>query len=241
MLTELLRLSIQMKQFLSFFSDARLIGVSLLLGIHGQAFSAPIAISQAGDNAIEINESFRNFYSFADGTPWSANTGYEQANTLTAFFAEYQAEQALFLIFSGPGGLAGGVDFDIVGSQGRISFVDDPIRTLPDGSRVPRDPVVGSNVSMNYVENYTDGLIYSGLTSQDWSINIDFNSSYGLDGFRFLGFDGQGNDTVMFEQDSLPSSLQFINTARSVSTPSILMLLLIGMVFAFTRNSIKRI
>ena len=53
-------------------------------------------------NALKINESFESFYNF---TNWSANTGFEKANELVAFFALDDMDNlGLYMIFGGPSG-----------------------------------------------------------------------------------------------------------------------------------------
>ena len=143
-------------------------------------------------------------------------------------------DTALFLIFGGPGGNAGTADFDIVGSEGGISFIDDPVRRDPEtGEITQRDPINGNNVSMKYVAGYTDGLIFSGITSDDWSIDINFNSVTGIDNYRFLTFDEQGNDSVLYSMSGTPSSI----SVQTVSAPIVSLLMLFGLGYLVYRRA----
>lgn len=222
------------RQFI--FSIKTLVAVCLvLMSTIGNA--GLIKIEESEISAIELSDTFRSFYAFASVTPWSANTGLERANTLVAFLAEYADEQALFLIFSGPGGDAGSANFDIVGSEGGISYVDDPIRTDPvTGVRTPRDPVVGNNVSMTYIEGYTDGLIFSGLFSDDWNIDIDIFSTTGIDNFVFLSFDEDGNESVAYSTSGVPNRL-LVGNLELVSAPILSLVTLAGIVLLLRRRA----
>lgn len=178
-----------------------------LLGFSSITSATVIEINGTRLNPIEIDESFRTFYRYADPTPYSANTGYELANTFTMFFAKHADDLALFMIFSGPDGDAGGVNFDIDG-DGELIYLDDPVRREPGTGRIiERDPIVGNNVSLNYVAGYTDGLIYGGSIESNWSLNINFNDSYGLDGYRMLSFDRNGGYTIADSGSNMPSAI----------------------------------
>lgn len=180
-------------------------------------------------NALKLSDSFESFYNFND---WSANTGFEQANKLVAFFAENDSNAlGLYMIFSGPTGGAGDINFDINGPTGNVVFVDDPSG---------RDPVVatanGTNVTFKYVAGKTDGLVYSDFTGDAWNLDILFNTFSGVDGYSFLSFDPSGNSTVAASGSSLenltltsfPSS-----NAAEVSAPSTLMILGLSIVCIF--------
>lgn len=167
-------------------------------------------------NALQLTESFEDFYNFDDPNTFSANTGLEQANSVVAFLAESANELALFLIFSGPGGDAGSADFDITGTDGAISFVDDAQETP-----------TASNVIFNYVAGKTDGLIFSGLTDASWSVDVIFNATTGLDSLTFLTFDDQGESSVLFATSGVPEALNVQTVA--VSAPLTGALLLTGL------------
>jgi hypothetical protein len=182
--------------------------------------------------ALKMNESFKSFYNFAD---WKANTGYEKANELVAFFAYDQNDAlGLYMIFGGPSGDAGSIVFDINGVDGSVIFVDDP------GNR---DPVVstatGTNVTFGYIAGKTDGLIFSDFSSDFWALDIIFDTYSGIDGYTFLTFDSNGVDSVALQGNgledisilSLPSS-----NLVAVNSPST-----IGMLFlALAGVSLKR-
>lgn len=147
-------------------------------------------------NALKINESFESFYNF---TNWSANTGFEKANELVAFFALDDTDKlGLYMIFGGPSGQAGSIVFDINGNDGEVVFVDDP------GNR---DPVVsttaGTNVTFSYIAGKTDGLVFSNFSSDFWGLNIVFDSFSGIDGYSFLSFDDNGQASTVLSGTGL--------------------------------------
>jgi hypothetical protein len=184
-------------------------------------------------NALKINESFESFYNF---TNWSANTGFEKANELVAFFALDEMDNlGLYMIFGGPSGQAGNIVFDINGNNGEVVFVDDP---------GDRDPVVstatGTNVKFTYVAGKTDGLVFSNFLGDFWGLDIVFGSFSGIDGYSFLSFDGNGQATTVLSGTGL-DDISILSVPGSnvtqVSAPStILMFALVLMGMATVRR-----
>ena len=177
---------------------------------------------------LELTGTFESFYNFTD---WSANTGFEKANELVAFFALDDTDTlGLYMIFGGPGGDAGNIVFDINGGDGEVTFVDDP---------GDRDPVVststGTNVTFSYVAGKTDGLVYSNFSSDFWGLDIIFNSFSGIDGYTFLTFDDNGQSSVALSGSGLedisilsaPSSN--VVSANAPSTVMMFALAIIGL------------
>jgi len=169
---------------------------------------------------LELTETFESFYDFTD---WSANTGFEKANELVAFFALDDSNTlGLFMIFGGPGGDAGSIVFDINGGDGEVVFVDDP------GNR---DPVVstatGTNVTFSYAAGKTDGLVYSNFSSDFWGLDIIFDSFSGIDGYTFLTFDDSGQSSVALSGASL-EDISILSVADSnvvsANSPSTVMI-----------------
>lgn len=129
-------------------------------------------------------------------------------------FAELNNEYAMFLMISGPGGAAGAVSGDVSGSEGAISFIDDP------GGR---DPVSGSSISWTYAANKTDGLIFSGITSDVWTIDVNLTKvSGGFTGVNFLTFDNIGNDTKALSLGLTADAVDFsINSIQSTAVAAV--------------------
>ncbi|MDO6539764.1 PEP-CTERM sorting domain-containing protein [Alteromonas stellipolaris] len=186
-----------------------------------QAKAAIISVEGVEVEALSINTSFESFYNFTD---WSANTGYEIANELVAFFVTDASDAlGLFMIFSGPGGDAGSVNFDLLSSEGSVVFVDDP-----DG----RDPIVGTNVSFGYAADKTDGLVFSEFVSDSWFIDVVFNSVSGVSGFNFLTFDANGVADIATSgslSDFSISSASAPSAPVGVPAPSSLLILLLSL------------
>lgn len=195
--------------------------VMFLVSSAFQAKAAVISVDGTEVDALSINTSFESFYNFTD---WSANTGYEIANELVAFFVTDDSNAlGLFMIFSGPGGDAGSLNFDLLSSEGSVVFVDDP-----DG----RDPIVGTNVTFGYAADKTDGLVFSDFISESWSLDVVFNSVSGVNGFSFLSFDASGVATVASAgalTDFNVSSTVAPGAPVSVPTPSSLLILLLSL------------
>ena len=186
-----------------------------------QAKAAIISVEGVEVEALSINTSFESFYNFTD---WSANTGYEIANELVAFFVTDASDAlGLFMIFSGPGGDAGSLNFDLLSSEGSVVFVDDP-----DG----RDPIVGTNVSFGYAADKTDGLVLSEFVSDSWFIDVVFNSVSGVSGFNFLTFDANGVADVATSGSLSDFSISSANAPSApigVPAPSSLLILLLSL------------
>lgn len=201
------------------------IAAVMLVSASLSANAALIVNGSTEVNALQLSESFESFYDFNN---WSANTGFEQANELVAFFATNDADElGLYMIFSGPTGSAGAINFDINGSNGSVIFVDDP-----DG----RDPVVstatGSNVTFSYVAGKTDGLVYADFVGDLWSLDILFNRFTGINGYSFLTFDSAGNSSAAVSGTGLDNLTltSFPSSSVSVSTPSTLMIFALSVV-----------
>lgn len=203
----------------------KVIAAAMLVSASLSANAALIVNGSTEVNALQLSESFVSFYDFKD---WSANTGLEQANELVAFFAiDDTDELGLYMIFSGPTGSAGAINFDINGSNGNVIFIDDPSG---------RDPVVatstGSNVSFSYVAGKTDGLVYADFVGDLWSLDILFNRFTGINGYSFLTFDSAGNSSTAVSGTGLENLTltSFPSSSVSVSTPSTLMIFALSIV-----------
>ncbi|WP_218418599.1 PEP-CTERM sorting domain-containing protein [Alteromonas lipotrueae] len=197
--------------------------VMFLVSSAFQAKAAIISVDGTEVDALSINTSFESFYNFTD---WSANTGYEIANELVAFFVTDDSNAlGLFMIFSGPGGDAGSLNFDLISSEGSVVFVDDP------GGR---DPIVGTNVSFGYAAGKTDGLVFSDFVTESWAIDVVFNNFSGVTGYNFLSFDASGTASVAasgaltdFNVSSTASATP--GAPISVPAPSSLLILMLSL------------
>ena len=201
---------------------------SLVMAVSTYTSAGIITSNGSAVNPLSLGESFEDFYNWGNGNQYSSNTGLEVSNSVVAFMAEYQNDLALFMIFSGQNGAAGVANFDITGTEGGISYVDDP----------NNDPVNGSNVKLRYAQGRTDGIIYSGLQSDVWSIDVVFNHLKNINNLTFLTFDGQGTSSVLYTTSTVPEafSVSSIDVSAVVSAPAISLLTLLGFGFVTYRR-----
>jgi hypothetical protein len=175
-------------------------------------------------NSIDLNGSnstFEDFYQFSF-SDYSSHTGLEVKNRAIVFIAELNSEFAMFMMLSGPGGKKANVIGDITGTEGLISFIDDPGGI---------DPLTGSQIDWKYSENKNDGLIYSGLLTEIWNIDVGLTKVSGvLNGVDFLTFDTAGNvsTALSIELSSNLANFTVVSTANTdvlaVDSPSSIIL-----------------
>jgi hypothetical protein len=215
-----------------------------LIGASYSSNAALLYVEGTEVQAIDINESLESFYNFSSSN-YSANTGFELANQLVAFFAtDSVGDLGLYLIFGGPGSDAGNVNFDITTDDGQIVFVDDP--NAATRSDTITATTSGYSIDFIYGANRTDGLIYSDFTGENWDMLLSFNQTTGLDGFSFLTFDATGNDEVAISGTSL-STLDISSAQSSPASPVavnapnslILLVLSISLVLASRKRKLR--
>lgn len=178
-----------------------------------------ISVNGTEVEALDLNGSYKSFLDFYDYNTvnrFTSNTGLEQADSIVMFFAELNNEFSFFTLVSGPLGGRGAATADISGTEGTLSFVDDPADQT------------GNQVNWTYDQRRGDGLIYSGLSNGSWLLNTSFSQLTNIDSFEVLTFSGgdfanatsalSGNDTEYtaissgssIVQVSEPSTLAFV-------------------------------
>jgi hypothetical protein len=196
------------------------------------ANAALISANGVGINALDLNgtvSSFEEFYDMGGSSPFSSNTGFEISNQIVLFVATLNNEYAIFNTISGAGGLAGTLQASVTGTDGNISFLDDP-----------SEPVSGNTISWQYIADRGDGLIFSNFTSDLWSVNFDFLQSSNVFGFNVLSFDVNGNDSVALNTQGIPSNLVITSsTIMPVGTPASLTLLGLGLLLISARSRLQ--
>ena len=200
-----------------------------VLGASFNSNAAFMSVDGVEVEALDINQSLESFYNFSSSN-YSANTGFELANQLVAFFATDNADNlGLYLIFGGPGSDAGNVNFDITSSDGEIIYVDDPNAATRSDTVISTS--TGYSVDLIYGANRTDGLILSNFAGDIWDMALSFNETTGIDSFSFLTFDSSGADSVaLFSNDVSEILISSISTTApnsptAVIAPSTLMIL----------------
>lgn len=189
------------------------------------ANAAFLSVNDISVNALTLNETLESFYGFDN---WQANTGLEVDNELVAFFAiDSSDELGFYMIFGGPSGNKGVVNFDIIGNNGEVTFVDESRDKVQDTTN-------GTKVKFTYGAGFTDGLIYSNFIGDDWELAIDFGVISGVTGFSFLSFGTDGDATTVLSDSPLQNfdiaSTSSLASATSVSTPGTLAIFAVGLV-----------
>lgn len=200
-----------------------LVSCSLLLS--SIANSAVITANGVAINPLNLSEDYDSFYEFYDyrTSNSSSHTGFEKRDRVVIFLTQIKDEIALIMTAGGPGGFTGTLGAYINGSEGAISFLDDP-----DGT----DTFDGSIINWAYSRNKSDGVIFSGIFSSNWSIDIGLQKrGGGLSGIDILTFDQN-------KQVSTAVALQGISKRHfsqirieSVSSPAIAALFGLALVF----------
>lgn len=207
-----------------------LVSCSLLLS--SIANSAVITANGVSINPLNLSEEYDSFNDFYDYrlSNSSSHTGFEKRDRVVIFLTQIKDEIALIMTAGGPGGFTGKLGAYINGSEGAISFLDDP-----DGS----DTFDGSIINWAYSRNKSDGLIFSGIFSDNWAIDIGLQKrGGGLSGIDILTFDNNKQVSTAFALQGISkrhfSELRF----ESVSAPA--MATLFGLSLVFLRLRAKR-
>lgn len=198
----------------------QILAAGFALAMAHTANASMISVNGTSVEALDLNgsySSFLDFYDYNTVNVFTSNTGLEQSNTIVMFFAELNSEFSLFTLVSGPLGGSGKASVNVVGSDGAISFVDDAAESTST-----------SFVNWVYSGKKGDGLIYSGITDDFWSLDLEFAGLQNIKGLEFLSFTNgllnnataaiSGNDTTYNVLGS-PSS-----SAVQVSEPTTLAL-----------------
>jgi hypothetical protein len=195
-----------------------------------------ISANGVGINALDLNgvaSSFEEFYDMGGSSPFSSNTGFELSNQIVFFVATLNSELAIFTTISGQGGLDGTLQASVTGTDGNISFLDDPT-----------EAVTGNTINWQYIANRSDGLIYSNFISDTWSVNFDFLQSSNVFGYNVLSFDANGNDSVALNLQGIPSNLAITSESTAppapVSAPAPATLALLGFGLLFISSMRRR-
>lgn len=181
-----------------------------VLAIAHTANAAIITVNGTTIEALDLNGSYTSvldFYDYNTVNRFTSNTGLEQSDSIVMFFAELNNEFSFFTLVSGPFGARGAATVNISGTEGTLSFVDDPA-----------DQVGITQVVWSYDQRRGDGLIYSDLSDGSWALSVDFSQLTNIDSFEVLTFSDGGLASVA----SVMSSNETDYTFTRVSEPSTL-------------------
>ena len=175
-------------------------------------------------NALDLNgvaSSFEDFYDYDANGKASANTGYESEGIVSVFFAELNNEIGIFTIAKGTNGLVTNLDMSAIGTEGGYSFVEEK-----------NEQESLTSVSWTIYNRKTDGSIYSGFTTNDWSVDFSFSNLTNIDQYQILTF--TGTNASVIELGSLAdgfvlSSFEAVNL-NLVPEPSLIGLLGLGII-----------
>ncbi|WP_414829887.1 hypothetical protein [Alteromonas sp. H39] len=171
-------------------------------------------------NAVNINEisatSFNNLYG---NSQFGANTGWEIANEMITFIAEFNNQFAIYSIFSdrfdANTGTAGSLTFSASG-DGVMTFRDDPGETT-----------LGDTVLYNWAADRTDGLIWGTFPASGINTVHTFSDVSGLNGITVYSFDDNNIPFVAGTFDFIDNGA--VIRYSSVSAPASLGLMAVAL------------
>ncbi|MFQ3251122.1 MAG: hypothetical protein ACI9O6_002969 [Glaciecola sp.] len=201
----------------------KLIAVTSLIASSTFANAGLISVNGNSVETLQLgNTGFSTFYNFGNGNTYSANTGLELANRAVIFVAQLDTnEYGIFNIFSGLGGRPGNIDVADSGTQGQITFLDDDTET---------------NLSFGWSWGKSDGLVYSQIFGDSWSVNLDYSNISGLEGLSIYSFDSAGNAALVFASQQMPNSVNITSVAANINSPTILSIFLLALGFIAIRK-----
>ncbi|WP_218310232.1 hypothetical protein [Alteromonas antoniana] len=178
-------------------------------------------------DAVNINEisasSFNNLYS---NSQFSANTGWEIANEMITFIAEFNNQFAIYSIFSdrfdANTGTAGSLTFSATGA-GVMMFRDDPGETT-----------LGDTVLYNWAADRTDGLIWGTFSAESINTTHTFADVVGLNGITVYSFDANNTPFIAGTFDFIDDGA--VIRYSSVSTPATLGMLTLALCAIWLRR-----
>lgn len=194
----------------------QILAAGFALAMAHTANASLISVNGTTVEALDLNgsySSFLDFYDYNTANRFTSNTGLEQSDSIVMFFAELNNEFGLFTLVSGPIGGRGSASLSIRGSDGSVSFVDDP-----DESSNPL-------ISWSYDRNRGDGLIYSGLTGDSWILGFEFSNLTNILGLEFLTFeDGIFSEatSALSDNETSYTAIYSSRAVTQVSEPSML-------------------
>lgn len=182
------------------------------------ANSAIITVNGVAINPLDLSADYNSFGDFFDyrAIDSSSHTGYEKKNKVIIFLTQIHEQIAMIMTASGVGGYSGVLKANVVGTQGGISFIDDPA----DSGFA--DVLDGSMITWAFSPNKSDGLIYSGIFGQKWDLNIGLQKlGGGLSGIEVLTFDENKQASIVHTQGISKNHFSMVNI-KSIFSPGII-------------------
>jgi hypothetical protein len=207
-------------------------GLALSCLIVLNSYATIIKVNGNDVDVLDLNAtgviSFQQFYN-------GGNTGYTASNTVVMLLAELGGEIALITTANKNGeGVFGKLNLLFSGTEGGMSFVDEASEQT------------GNEINWIWGAGYVDGAIYSGLTSDTWSLDFDFEAKNGINAFSFLTeFDGSGVATDSISGTFPNASFNIFSIANNPSSivsapaPASISLLGIALILLTSRRFLK--
>lgn len=176
--------------------------------------------------SLSLSESFSSFYRYGSPNNASANTGYEEENTVVMFLAEFEDELALITLIDaiGPSHSARRVKMALSNfNASDIVLVDDSGESTEFGFK------------WRWFSCCTDGMVYKITNKNSFDIDIDFYDVVCLSQFMFLSFtDGvseaeENNIASSFSIQAMAMPTAFTLQAIAISEPAVFLLFLFSL------------
>jgi hypothetical protein len=198
--------------------------VLAFLSLSGSFAQAGFIASGNQVSTLSLKQDAVSFYDYTNG---SANTGFEESNSLLFFITEFAGSHHLVGLFDSPveSQDMGGVDLlmeDKSFNLGGFDFIDDQ---GPNGDYFWQNTLGTLSVfKSGWAKGYSDGFVYNIGGTLGTDITLKLSKLRGIDAINFLNFDGQGN---IISRESLDTTfdIKYIvdtnsNRDQLVSTPS---------------------
>lgn len=195
------------------FSISKLFAVALCLMVNSYANAGYILNGSLDIETLNIAEDGESFYNYTSGSP---NTGFEENETLVFFLSEFNSSTYLFGLIDSPTSTTSGklnLNFtDSSALPGTFTFVDEP-KELTNSS------LIGDTRSFffKWGANYGDGFVYDIGGTEGTDITLDFFRLNGVEQYKFLSFDDQGNQFSLLSGNTDQNLLLNISYATTAS------------------------
>ena len=191
----------------------------VVFSVSGSFAQAGFIASGSQVSTLSLEQDVVSFYDYTNG---SANTGFEESNSLLFFITEFAGVHHLVGLFDSPveSQDMGGVDLlmeDKSFNLGGFDFIDDQ---GANGDYFWQNTLGTLSVfKSGWAKGYSDGFVYNIGGTLGTDITLKLSKLRGIDAINFLNFDGQGN---IISRESLDTTfdIKYIEDSDSVQLVS---------------------